>query len=139
MEAAMMLAKPEFITVYDTLLPVEEMSSLLSQVPLSCLITPHKNGKLYMMFHNHNNHVNKQVFMLSADVSGIYYLSNNGQLLAVGYDLPAIHALERDLRKSILSPYVVATDKYEFKEPVLYDYVESDFEDFNEFLELIHV
>ena len=39
MEAAMMLAKPEFITVYETLIPVDEFSSLLAQVPLSCLIT----------------------------------------------------------------------------------------------------
>lgn len=136
-EAAMMLAKPEFITVYETLIPVDEFASLLAQVPLNCLITPHQNGKLYMMFHNHNNHVNKQVFMLSADVAGIYYLSDSGQLLAVAYDLPAIHVLEKDLRKSALSPYVVTTDKYEFKEPVLYDYVESQFEDFNEFLEFI--
>lgn len=139
MEAAMMLAKPEFITVYETLIPVEEFASLLSQVPLNCLITPHKNGKLYMMFHNHNDHVNKQVFMLSADVAGIYYLSNSGQLLAVAYGLPEIHALEKDLRKSALSPYVVINGKYEFKEPVLYDYVESKFEDFNEFLEFIQV
>ena len=139
MEAAMMLAKPEFITVYETLIPVDEFASLLAQVPLNCLITPHDNGKLYMMFHNHNNHVNKQVFMLSADVAGIYYLSDSGQLLAVAYDLPAIHALEKDLRKSVLSPYVVATDKYEFKEPVLYDYIESDFDDFNEFIEFIQV
>ena len=139
MEAAMMLAKPEFITVYETLIPVDEFASLLAQVPLSCLVTPHQNGKLYMMFHNHNDHVNKQVFLLSADVSGIYYLSDSGQLLAVAYDLPSIHALEKDLRKSVLSPYMVPTDKYEFKEPVLYDYIESDFEDFNEFLEFIQV
>ena len=139
MEAAMMLAKPEFITVYETLIPVDEFASLLAQVPLNCLITPHDNGKLYMMFHNHNNHVNKQVFMLSADVAGIYYLSDSGQLLAVAYDLPAIHALEKDLRKSVLAPYTVPTDKYEFKEPVLYDFVESEFEDFNEFIEFIQV
>lgn len=139
MEAAMMLAKPEFITVYDTLIPVEEAASLLSQVPLNCLITPHQNGKLYMMFHNHNNHVNQQVFMLSADVAGIYYLSNSGQLLAVAYGLPEIHALEKDLRKSVLSPYLVTTDKYEFKEPVLYDFVESKFEDFNEFIRFIQI
>ena len=139
MEAAMMLAKPEFITVYETLIPVDEFASLLAQVPLNCLITQHDNGKLYMMFHNHNNHVNKQVFMLSADVAGIYYLNDSGQLLAAAYDLPAIHTLEKDLRKSVLSPYVVATDKYEFKEPVLYDYIESDFDDFNEFIEFIQV
>lgn len=138
-EAAMMLAKPEFITVYETLIPTDEFASLLSQVPLNCLITPHQNGKLYMMFHNHNDHVNREIFMLSADVAGIYYLTDSGQLLAAAYDLPGIHALEKDLRKSVLSPYVVPTDKYEFKEPVLYEFVESNFDDFNDFLEFIQV
>lgn len=136
-EAAMMLARPEFITVYEILIPTEEFAILLGQVPLNCMITPHTNGKLYMMFHNHNNHVNKKVFRLSADVFGIYYLSNSGQLLATAYDLDCIHALEKDLRKSVLAPYAVATAKYEFKEPVLYEFVESPFEDFNEFIEFI--
>ena len=139
MEAAMMLAKPEFITVYETMIPHEEFASLLGQVPLNCLITPHKNGKLYMMFHNHNDHVNRQIFMLSADVAGIYYLTDSGQLLAAAYDLPGIHALEKDLRKSVLAPYVVATGKYEFKEPVLYEFVESNFDDFDEFVEFIQI
>ncbi len=138
-EAAMMLAKPEFITVYEVLIPNDEFGSLLSQVPLNCLVTPHQNGKLYMMFHNHNDHVNRQIFMLSADVSGIYYLTDSGQLLAAAYDLPGIHALEKDLRKSVLSPYMVATGKFEFKEPVLYEFVESSFDDFNEFLDFIQV
>ena len=135
----MMLAKPEFITVYETMIPHEEFASLLGQVPLNCLITPHKNGKLYMMFHNHNDHVNRQIFMLSADVAGIYYLTDSGQLLAAAYDLPGIHALEKDLRKSVLAPYVVATGKYEFKEPVLYEFVESNFDDFDEFVEFIQI
>lgn len=138
-EAAMMLAKPEFITVYEVLIPTDEFAGLLSQVPLNCLITPHQNGKLYMMFHNNNNHVNRQIFMLSADVAGIYYLTDSGQLLAAAYDLPGIHALEKDLRKSVLAPYVVATGKYEFKEPVLYEFVESQFDDFNDFLDYIQI
>ena len=89
--------------------------------------------------HNHNDHVNRQTFMLSADVSGIYYLTDSGQLLAAAYDLPGIHALEKDLRKSVLAPYVIATGKYEFKEPVLYEFVESNFEDFDEFIEFIQI
>lgn len=138
-EAAMMLAKPEFITVYEILIPTDEFAFLLGQVPLNCLITPHENGKLYMMFHNNNDHVSKQVFMLSADVAGIYYLTDSGQLLAAAYSLPEIHDLEKDLRKSVLAPYVVATGKYEFKEPVLYEFVESNFDDFNDFLEFIQL
>lgn len=138
-EAAMMLAKPEFITVYEVLITTDEFATLLGQVPLNCLITPHQNGKLYMMFHNHNDHVNKQVFMLSADVAGIYYLTDSGQLLAAAYDITSIHALEKDLRKSVLSPYMVATGKFEFKDPVLYEFVESQFDDFNDFLDFLQV
>lgn len=67
----------------------------------------------------------------------MYYITDFGQLIVSSYSLPGIHALERDLRKSVLAPYLMATAKYEFKEPVLYEFIQSDFEDFNEFLDFI--
>ena len=88
-------------------------------------------------FNSNNNHVNKRVFRLSEDVFGLYYITDFGQLIVSAYSLSGIHSLERDLRKSVLAPYLMATAKYEFKEPVLYEFIQSDFEDFNEFLEFI--
>lgn len=136
-EAAMMLARAEFVTVYEVLMPPEEFSLTLGQMSLNAMMTPHEHGKLFLTFNKNNNHVNKQVFRLSEDVFGLYYITDFGQLIISSYSLAGIHTLERDLRKSVLAPYLVATAKYEFKEPVLYEFIQSDFEDFNDFLDFI--
>lgn len=136
-EAAMMLSRAEFVTVYEVLMPPEEFGAALGQMTLGSMTTSHENGKLFLAFNKNNNHVNKRVFRLSEDVFGLYYITDFGQLIVSSYSLPGIHALERDLRKSVLAPYLMATAKYEFKEPVLYEFIQSDFEDFNEFLDFI--
>ncbi len=136
-EAAMMLARAEFVTVYEVLMSPEEFSATLGQMTLGSMMTPHENGKLFLAFNKNNNHVNKRIFRLSEDVFGLYYITDFGQLIVSAYSLAGIHALERDLRKSVLAPYLMVTAKYEFKEPVLYEFIQSDFEDFNEFLDFI--
>ena len=133
----MMLSRAEFVTVYEVLMPPEEFGAALGQMTLGSMTTSHENGKLFLAFNKNNNHVNKRVFRLSEDVFGLYYITDFGQLIVSSYSLPGIHALERDLRKSVLAPYLMATAKYEFKEPVLYEFIQSDFEDFNEFLDFI--
>lgn len=136
-EAAMMLARAEFVTVYEVLMTLDEFSGTLGQMTLNAMMTPHDNGKLFLSFNSNNNHVNKRIFQLSEDVFGMYYITDFGQLIVASYSLSGIHSLEKDLRKSVLAPYLVATAKYEFKEPVLYEFIQSDFEDFDEFLDFI--
>lgn len=136
-EAAMILARPEFITVYELLMPTEEFNHNLQELVLSTMVTSHENGNLFLAFNKNNSHVNQKVFRLSSDVYGLYYITDFGQLIISAYSLTNIHAMEKDLRKSALAPYLVAIAKYEFKEPVLYEFVQSDFEDFNDFLDFI--
>lgn len=136
-EAAMMLSRAEFVTVYEVLMTPEDFNSNMGELTFNTMMTPHENGKLFLAFNNNNNHVNKKVFRLSEDVFGLYYITDYGQLIVSAYSLSGIHALEKDLRKSVLAPYLMATAKYEFKEPILYEFIQSDFEDFNEFLDFI--
>lgn len=136
-EAAMMLSRPEFITVYEVLMPPEEFNETMSRLVLHSTVTPHDNGSLYLAFNNNNDHVNRRIFCLNEDVFGLYYITDFGQLIVSSYSLSGIHALEKDLRKSVLAPYLIATAKYEFKEPVLYEFIQSDFEDFSDFLSFI--
>ena len=72
---------------------------------------------------------------MSEDVYGIYYVTAFGQLIAAAYSIENIHSLERDLRRSDLSKYLALVSKYEFKEPILYDFVQSDFEDFEDYIQ----
>lgn len=136
-EAAMILARPEFITVYELLMPADEFCEHLQELIFSTMMTPHENGTLFLAFNKNNSHVDKRVFRLSSDVFGLYYITDFGQLIMSAYSISNIHAMEKDLRKSVLAPYLIATAKYEFKEPILYEFVQSDFDDFNDFLDFI--
>lgn len=136
-EAAMMLSRPEFITVYELLMTPEDLDCNLQDLKLTTMSTAHENGRLFLSFNKTNSHVNRKVFLLSADIFGLYYITEYGQLIVSAYNISSIQSLEKDLRKSALAPYLVATAKYEFKEPILYEFIQSDFEDFNDFLDFI--
>ncbi len=133
-EAAMMLNRPEFITTYEILAdPVEFDNGFLPMVT-TALQTNHDNGRLFMEFNKTNDHVNSSIFRLNEDVHGLYYVSDFGQLIVAAYGLNEIRSIEKNLQKSPLSSFLLPTAKYEFKEPVLYDFIQSDFEDFDDFL-----
>ena len=136
-EASMMLSRPEFVTVYEILSRPEEFDVDLSELTTGTLLTLHENGRLFLSFNKNNDHVNNRVFRLNEDVSGIYYISDYGQMIIAAYSVKGIQLMEKELRKSTLSQVLMPVSKYEFKEPVLYEFIQSEFEDFEEFLEYI--
>ena len=136
-EAAMMLSRPEFVTVYEILNTAEEFDANLTELTAGTLLTVHENGRLFLSFNRNNDHVNSKVFRLNEDVSGIYYVSDFGQMIIAAYSIKGIHIMEKELRRSPLAQTLEPVSKYEFKEPVLYEFIQSEFEDFEEFLEFI--
>ena len=138
-EAAMMLAKAEFVTVYEVLLSDDDMDNNIGEltVDLNAVMSTHENGRMFMAFKPTNDHVNSRVFRLSNDVKGVYFLTDYGQLIVAAYSLQDIRFLENKLKMSMLAPFLITTAKYEFKEPVLFEFVQSDFEDFDDFLDFI--
>lgn len=138
-EAAMMLAKPEFVTVYEVLLSDEDIDDNVGELTLNlnAIMSTHENGRMFMAFKANNDHVNSRVFRLSNDVKGVYFLTDYGQLIASAYSLHDIRHLENRLKASPIAPFLMITAKYEFKEPVLFEFVQSDFEDFDDFLDFI--
>ena len=58
-------------------------------------------------------------------------------LKVTAYTLSDIRYLENKLKASPLAPFLMVTSKYEFKEPVLFEFMQSDFEDFDDFLNYI--
>ena len=138
-EAAMMLAKAEFVTVYEVLLSDEDMENNIGELTINfnTIMSVQENGRLFMAFKKNNDHVNSRIFRLSNDVKGIYYLTDYGQLIVAAYTLQEIRYLENKLKASPLAPFLIPTAKYEFKEPVLFEFMQSDFEDFDDFLNFI--
>lgn len=138
-EAAMILAKPEYVTVYEVMLSEEDIDNNIGEltVNLNTIMSRHETGRLFMAFKKTNDHVNSRIFRLSNDVKGVYFLTDYGQLLIAAYTLSDIRNLENRIKVSMLAPYLITTAKYEFKEPVLFEFIQSNFEDFDDFLEFI--
>ena len=138
-EAAMILKKSEFVTVYDIRLTKGEIENNLGEFSIGfhATMSQCENGRLFMAFRPNNDYVDSRVFLLSNDVKGIYFLSDHGQLITAAYSLQDIKTLERTVRTSILAPYLIPSAKFEFKEPVLYEFIHSDIDYFETFLEML--
>lgn len=150
-EAALILSRPEFITVYrlideslfgfpdDSENPDEEPAARLDAFTLDfdTVSDAYDTGRLFFTFYDNNTYVDRPTFLLNADVRGVYYLTDTGQLLVMAYSQEAIHALEVKLDREGCGIPLILTDRYEFKEPILYEFIQSGYEDFNDFVEVV--
>lgn len=134
-EVSMMLSRPEFVTVFEIIADPDEFDLDFTIFSAGFMMTAHENGRLYMEFNKNNSHVNQRVFRLNDDIRGLYYVSDFGQLITAAYTLDAIREVEQGIQQSAMNLLVLPTAKYEFKEPVLYEFIHSDFEDFDDFLD----
>ncbi|MBQ9972295.1 MAG: hypothetical protein IJP24_02125 [Firmicutes bacterium] len=136
-EAAMQLARSEYVTVYSLRVDPGTFEARAGSLMNTAMKSYYDRGTLYMIYNPHNNHVNKRVFLINNDVRGIIYLSNSSEMLLVSYDIFTISELERQIAKSDLRTHALVTNKFEFKESVIYDYIQSGFESFTDFIEYI--
>lgn len=137
-EAMMQLAHSEFITVFDVI--PSSGTDLTLEMKLSfnsMAASQYPHGELYIKFNDNNDHVNSRVFMLSDDISGMYYLSDRAQLIAAAYSLSGIMKMERDVAENDPSLLFIPRMKFEFKQPVLYDFINSGIPRFEDFLDLV--
>ena len=135
-EAAILLRKTEFATVYEFFMEDEDINENLGEFVLNMntVMTTHPNGRLFMAFKPTNAHVDERVFMLSNDVKGVYFLSNYGQLIVCAYSAEDINELEMGLADSPLRHFLIMTGRYELLDPVLFEFINSDYTDFQSFI-----
>jgi hypothetical protein len=136
-DAALMVYRPEFLTVYEIATDLDDFDALFIPMMAGCMLTQHDNGRLFLEFNKDNDHVNKRVFRLNEDIHCLYYVSDYGQLILSAYSLAEISAVEKKIRKTGLLEVLVLSERYEFKEPILYEFIQSDFDDFTDFLSSI--
>ena len=135
-EAALMLRKSEFATVYEVLMDDEEIQENLGEFVLNTntVMTLQPNGRLLMAYKPTNDHVNERVFMLSNDVKGVYFLTKNKELIVTAYNAPHKVELRIGRAASPLRKYLVMTGQYELLDPVLFEFIKSDCPDFRSFI-----
>ncbi len=133
-EAAMLMNRSEYIIVYDVMADDPEFQEIFARVVESYTETSYDTGKLYIDFNDNNNHVGKDVYRINDDIHSMYFLTDYGQLLIMAYDFTTVQQAEMRMALSIYPFPLVLDMKYEFKEPVLYEFINSGFNDFNRFI-----
>ncbi|MDR3305080.1 MAG: hypothetical protein LBS85_03475 [Clostridiales Family XIII bacterium] len=134
-EAAMKLARPEFVTVYEIAGPAENVLDELDDRYLGSLQNLTEGGKLYVCFTDDNRHVDGAVYRLNDDVKEILYVTVEDQLVLGAYTLSGIKRLENKMMLTSAAGQLIEVAKYEFKEPILYDYTLSYGGDFVRYVE----
>lgn len=136
-EAAMKLARPEYVTVFEIMDNREHVLETLEEMYPAALKRNTDTGKMFLMFKNSNDHLKESLYRLNDDVKGIVFVTNEDQLVVAGYTLPQIHKLENELQYSAFGNIVIAIAKYEFKESILYDFMQSTTGDFLHYMEYV--
>lgn len=137
-EAAMMLTRPEYISVYELYTDDETfIRESFSDVMDFAIPSRQEDGTLYIVFNRNNDHVGDSVFMLNSDVFAIVYISDLGELILASYKRPNISTVELLLNCSPLAEYTYSTGKFEFKEQILYEFIHSGLDYFEDFLEFL--
>jgi len=136
-EAAMKLSRPEFVTVYEVAGSVDRLLLELDEYYLSAMHKLTEGGKLYLVFNDDNRHLNKDIYLLNDDVKEILFVTVEDQLVVGSYTLGGIKRLENKLLMSRLGGQLIEIAKYEFKEPILYDYTMSYGGDFVRYIDEI--
>jgi len=136
-EAAMKLSRPEFVTVYEVAGSVDRLLFELDGYYTAAMQKLTEGGKLYLVFKENNRHLEKDVYLLNDDVKEILYVTVEDQLIVGAYTLAGIKRLENRLMMSRLGGQLIEVAKYEFKEPILYDYTMSYGGDFVRYIDEI--
>ncbi len=138
-ESTMMMKRPEFVTVCDILDPDESFDEVFGRLTESFTETQYDHGRLFIDFKNNNDHVGSRFYRINDDMKAVYFLTDNNQLIIMSYSMRDAQYSEYRAIVTLLQFDICVTMKYEFAEPVLYEFVNSDFEDFGDFLNFITI
>lgn len=133
-EAAMLINRSEFITIYDIPEDSEALYEVFGMFVSAFTETNYENGRLYIDFNDNNDHAGESIYLINNDIRAMYFLSDGGQILIMGYSFETVRDAEFRMFMSILPCMPTLHMRYEFREPVLYEFIKSSFTDFDEFM-----
>ena len=134
-EAAGILSKSEYVTVYDTDVSPVMSGNVLVSIMKNASTVPFDSGTMYTEFNSTNEHVRKRVYWLNDDMKGAHFITASGQIVISAFREEQIESMERKLESGMLGGYLKLRGKYEFADHMMYEFVRSGYEDFVQFLE----
>ena len=133
-EASMRVSRPEFVTVYEIFSDWDTFDRPFAEMVLGTTKHGHDIGDMYMMFQPDNSHIEKQEFNLNDDVRALFFVTDFGQLIVGAYTEADIIAAEAMISFNEIWNYVMVSGRYQFADPIIFDFAQSGFENFDEFL-----
>lgn len=136
-EAAMIMRRPEFIAVCRVSPGDAGFQPSFSAFSASFTETRYDSGSLYMKFRSDNNHVGKDVYRLNDDIEALYFKTDSDQIVIMAYSADEASLAEFNLIAALIRCDIYTDMRFEFPEPIMYEFIESGFDDFGEFLDFI--
>ena len=120
-EAAVQVAQAEYITIFDC---KEDLAADFNPNYIgpmaSADMTLCKNGVLYTIYNETNNHVELPEYRISDDVYGYALISLRDELIMMSPDLNHITALDEAVIFSVYSPFVSIKGRYRIDNPLFH-------------------
>ncbi|WZL73657.1 hypothetical protein QBE52_02675 [Clostridiaceae bacterium 35-E11] len=133
-EAAFALTRKEYLSVYEVK-DHEAFIDLLDREKPHAMKHDYEGGCLYTEFKPTNDHVKESIYYLNEDVCGVYYITISDQLVVAGYSKEKIERHVKYFESPIFQALLKPKARITLDNPVLYEFVHSDYEDIFEFLE----
>ena len=136
-EASMILKRPEFVSICQLTGADNYFRSSFAAFTASFTETEYETGRLFIKYKSNNAHAGNRLYRLNDDMEATYFLTDSNQILIMGYTSEEASLAEFNMYAALLNCDIYTEKRYEFPEPVLYEFINSGFEDFHEFLDYI--
>jgi len=133
-EASMKLIRNEYVSVYQILTTQEDFYKDFIPYSLGMTKTDHDNGEMYMDFYPNNDHVEKKVFNLNADLRATYYISEVGELIIATYTPEDMEETEYRIKKSALYPGLFLISRMQLGSEMVFEFAQSGAPSFVEYI-----
>ena len=125
------ISKPEYIDIYELNRKEKFLQEFYYDNPFM-LKSDMEEGVFFTRFNFNNNHVKQNVYVINNDIKSIYYQIGNEFFVGTYSEKDRKYINKLLLTK--YQDYLNTMDSYFFEENVLYDFVESGSDDFEDFL-----
>ncbi len=133
-EASLILNQPEFVTVYDVMGDMHAFGVKSFPLLWNAMVSDHECGKLFTVYYPHNKHLQRPIYHMYDDLFGICYALESGQIVLGARSRENIEKLEQQLISSKHFNSLVLVGRYEFNHPIVGDFVDRCYEDFEDYL-----
>lgn len=130
-EAAFILNKKEYIIIYHY--SDKSFEGKFYNDHYKLMKKSYDQGNLYTEYNKNNNHVDSNVYYLNDDMYGIFYFTNNNQLVVASFEEKNIDEIIQRLKKY---DDLKLNNEFVVDQSLIYSFITSEYNNFYDFLNL---